>query len=212
MNHPPAHHPHDRKSFFDAIAERWDDLHPHAPQRGAVTRGLDLVEPLANAAIIDVGCGTGIVTNTVLPRIANGTVLALDLSPSMIAKARESLCDPRVELRVGDALDAAIASASVDVVLCYNTVPHFSSANAAVQEMARWLRPGGRLLIWHDAGRSQIHHMHHHVGGPVAHDMLPPADQLASLMAGAGLTLLCQDDLPDRYTVLGALPAIHAEV
>lgn len=197
--------PDARRKFFDDLAARWDDIHPYPEQLPAVRRGLEACGALDNATVVDVGCGTGIVTRELLSRVGQGRVIALDLSSEMLARAARAAPDPRVEFIHGEVISCGIAAGSVDAVLCYNTFPHFQDRAAAVRELVRWLRPAGRVLIWHDAGRAAINAIHHQVGGAVAHDMLPPAREVAALLEHEGLSIVAEEDLSDRYMVFARL-------
>jgi SAM-dependent methyltransferase len=104
--------------------------------------------------VLDVACGTG---NAAIPAAEAGArVVGLDLTPELFARARERAGDAGVEIEwvEGDAEALPFADASFDVVLstfgCMFTPRH----QVAARELARVLRPGGRLGIaaWTPAG------------------------------------------------------------
>ena len=88
------------------------------------------------------------------------------------------------------------------MVLCFNTLPHFDEPAAVLREWARWLRPGGRALVWHDVGREQLAAIHASAGGAVAHDHLPPVAHLAALFVAAGFEALRAEEDEVSYTCL----------
>jgi ubiquinone/menaquinone biosynthesis C-methylase UbiE len=93
-----------------------------------------------------VGCGTGRAS-----RIGASTarsVVGIDLSPEMIAKARE-LADGNdsVRFEAGDAEDLPFGDGEFSAVLCSNSFHHYPEPRRAVDEMARVLAPGGRLVL-----------------------------------------------------------------
>ena len=108
--------------------------------------------PVAGADVLDLGCGIGRVAIP-LAREA-GSVVGLDLSAAMVAEARAragSLANARFAVG-GRNLDA-IADASLDLVLAIDSFPYVVRAGAAVldglvAEIARVLRPGGRLVVF----------------------------------------------------------------
>lgn len=111
----------------------------------AVNRGLDRVEPLAGATIVDVGCGTGVVLGPLLRRLDSaGRVLAIDFAAAMVDISRSRRPDPRVTWLCAEALDADVPAASIDVLLCFDTLPHFANLERALATFAYWLAPGGR--------------------------------------------------------------------
>ena len=75
---------------------------------------IDRLELTGTEAVLDAGCGSGRVTKLLVERVPEGRVVGVDASPSMIARARESLGD-QVELFVSDLLDLELTE-PVDVV------------------------------------------------------------------------------------------------
>ena len=78
----------------------------------------------------------------------------------------------------------------MDVVLCYNTWPHFDDPEGVIQEFARWLRPRGMALVWHDIGRERLAAIHAGAGGPIAADRLPPVGELGALFSKSDFGVL----------------------
>lgn len=193
-----------RKSFFETAAANWDNLHPAPAQLPAVRRGLELAGSWLDQTVLDVGCGTGILTGLLLEQLGTGQLIALDFAAPMIERARARHSDSRVTWLVRDLFDSGLATGSIDLILCYNTFPHFP-AQDAVSEFRRLLRPGGRLLIWHDAGADRIAAIHAMVGGAVAHDRLPDLQVLQSLVQQAGLEVRHATHGDDRYELLAIL-------
>jgi demethylmenaquinone methyltransferase/2-methoxy-6-polyprenyl-1,4-benzoquinol methylase len=192
----------DRAAFFGGVAGRWDQMHPAEAHRAAMTGGLDRVEPLAGATVVEVGCATGTLAAWVLDRLGDGRYVGVDFAPAMVERAAARLPDPRASWRACDVLATGLAGASADVVLCYNTFPHFPDKAGAVAEMARWLRPGGRLLIWHGQGRDAIEGTHRRVGGAIGGDALPPAEDVAVWCRAAGLDVRVSMEATDAWMVL----------
>jgi ubiquinone/menaquinone biosynthesis C-methylase UbiE len=104
------------------------------------------------AAVLDVGCGTGVVTRLAAQAVgADGHVTGIDLSEGMLRKARV-LADaerigPRVELVRGDAESLPLPSARFDAVLSLYALRHFPDPARATAEMLRVCKPGGRVII-----------------------------------------------------------------
>lgn len=102
--------------------------------------------------LLDIGCGTGtwiaMVAATSLP---SGRLVGLDFSSKMIAVAhgkRQAISEViRPEFVNGDSEHLPFADESFDVVTCSHSFHHYPHQDAAVREMRRVLRPGGRLMI-----------------------------------------------------------------
>ena len=126
---------------------------------GEITEALEhrlilrLAGKLEGQSVLDVGCGDG-----TLARIAarHGTILVVgcDPDPRMIARAAAPAArgEAGVGLAVARAQALPFADGSFDVVTCIAVLAFVPDTAAAIAEMARVLRPGGRLVIG-DLGR-----------------------------------------------------------
>ena len=103
---------------------------------------------------LDVGCGTGALSGTILELASPAEVVGVDASPAFIAYARAHVTDDRARFEVGDARALPVADATFDAVvsgLMLNFVPDPALAAA---EMTRATRPAGKLglYVWDYAG------------------------------------------------------------
>jgi ubiquinone/menaquinone biosynthesis C-methylase UbiE len=98
------------------------------------------------ADVLDVGCGTGTTLAAILAAHPGVRVCGIDLSPQMIAVARERLGDG-ADVRVADAEHLPLAAGSVDLVTCVDSLHHYPDPGAALREMHRVTRPGGGLVL-----------------------------------------------------------------
>lgn len=98
-----------------------------------------------DATVLDVGCGTGRVTEHVARLVPSGRVIAIDASADMVALARERLGE-RADVRRCDVLDLDL-DAEVDVVFSTATLHWVTDHDALWPVLARALKPGGRLEI-----------------------------------------------------------------
>jgi len=91
--------------------------------------------------VLEAGCGTGRVLSRL--RAAGLPAVGLDLSSGMLAHARSR------GLPVGRADLSALPvhDASLDLICCFKVLPHVPDLAAALQELARVLRPGGRMVL-----------------------------------------------------------------
>lgn len=100
--------------------------------------------------VIDVACGTGLVTLPVAARVGSeGRVLATDLSPRMVADLERSLAATgvaNVDVACGDAEQLEV-DRTFDVALCSLGLMYVPDPPAAIRELHRVLRPGGRTVV-----------------------------------------------------------------
>lgn len=99
--------------------------------------------------VLDVACGTGIVTRLASEQVGDsGSVTGLDVNPGMLAVAREvTPSGLTVEWIEAPAESIPLPDASFDVVLCQMGLQFMEDRAAALNEMYRVLAPGGRLLV-----------------------------------------------------------------
>ena len=102
-----------------------------------------LLEDVSPGRALDAACGTGRHAAFLAER--GHRVIGVDRSPAMLAHARARV--PEATLAVGSLLALPIPDASVDVAVCALALMHLPDLRPAVAELARVLRPGGRLVL-----------------------------------------------------------------
>ena len=114
---------------------------------------LELLDLPRAQAVLDLGCGTGVVTRAIAARDGfAGTVTGIDQSPDFIAAAErlaaaDGLAD-RVEFIVGDAHALDLPAASFDVAVAHTLVSHVRDPLAVLAEAARVIRPTGSVAFF----------------------------------------------------------------
>jgi SAM-dependent methyltransferase len=119
---------------------------------------LDWLAVAPAARWLDVGCGTGALTQTILATVAPTRVDAVDSSADYVAFARDRVRDPRVTFAVADAQRLPPQAQSVDVAVSGLVLNFIPQPHAAVAEMARVVRSGGVVAayVWDYAGGMQL--------------------------------------------------------
>ena len=143
-----------------ANAERARDLAARLERRAkaddeAAARDtyLSLLGIAAGERVLEVGCGSGAVTREIARRVGSrGSAVGLDPSSALLAVARELAREAglgdRVEFREGDALRLPFPDRSFDAVVCVTVLSHVPKGEAAIPELVRVVRPGGRLGVF----------------------------------------------------------------
>ena len=134
------------RQFFNAIAEDWDDLSRD------ILGSFDLPAQIAarmpeGGVAADLGCGTGHVLETMLPKAKE--LIGVDGSARMLELARRRLADKSkaVSLRIGDLEHLPLRDGEADFIAINMVLHHLSSPEAALQEVRRVLKPDGKLVV-----------------------------------------------------------------
>ncbi|MER7847692.1 class I SAM-dependent methyltransferase [Kitasatospora sp. NPDC096077] len=123
-------------------AQRYDSLPSSFIQvEEPVLHGL--LDGLPAGVALDAACGTGRQTAALLAR--GHRTIGVDQSPEMIARARERA--PQAEFRTGRLEALPLDDDSVDLAVCTMALTHQPEVDGTVAELARVVRPGGRVLI-----------------------------------------------------------------
>lgn len=110
------------------------------------------------SAWLDVGCGTGALSQTILQVAAPRWVVGVDPSEGYAAYAREQSLDDRASFAVGDAQALADEDAIYDAAVCGLVLNFVPQPARAVAEMVRVTRPGGIVAayVWDYAAQMQL--------------------------------------------------------
>jgi SAM-dependent methyltransferase len=191
---------HDRyltetRAFFACRAATWDakfgdDLPAYwaAVTEAGIRRG---------GVVIDIGCGTG----RALPPLREavgpaGTVIALDVTPEMLAAARPAARLAAASVVIADARVLPFADGSADAIFAAGLVNHLPDTEAGLRELARVTSPGGLLVLFHPSGRAALAARHGHALSP---DEPLSEGPLRRFTAASGWELTAYDDAPDRF-------------
>ena len=113
---------------------------------GTTRATMSRLEIAPTASVLDVGCGTGELLVRLAAKYPNARLSGLDPVPEMLAVGRTKLSE-NVDLRAGWANELPWPDGAFDVVVSCNMFHYITHPVAAVQEMERVLRPGGRFVI-----------------------------------------------------------------
>jgi ubiquinone/menaquinone biosynthesis C-methylase UbiE len=132
-----------QRTLFDGVARRYDDSRlgypSHLVEFVVTTAALG-----AGSTVLEVGCGTGQLTESLAG--FGFSLTAIDIGPSMIEAARRRLAGSAVSFQLASFEDFAAADASVDLIVS-GTAFHWIDPEAKFRKPARLLRPGGWLAL-----------------------------------------------------------------
>lgn len=133
------------QEFFSSAAGQWDRLRDEMFGPSFFFRAFPaLLDP--DWVVGDLGCGTGQIADALAPFVRR--VIAVDGSDAMLDGARRRLGGlSNVELRQGEIEALPLADASLDAATLVLVLHHLSDPVRALAEVARVIRPGGRLLV-----------------------------------------------------------------
>ena len=133
------------QAFFAGAAGEWDRLRE---ELYGTSFGRDAAMALLPSTwtVADLGCGTGLQAADLARFVAK--VIAVDNSDAMLAAARARTRDlPHVEVREGDLEALPIEDGTCDAAVCVLVLTYLPEPAAAVREMRRVLKPGGRAVV-----------------------------------------------------------------
>jgi ubiquinone/menaquinone biosynthesis C-methylase UbiE len=176
------------RATYDAVARAYADQFDGELGHKPLDRALlaPLCDMTGEGVLADVGCGPGHVTRFLADRHAD--VVGVDLSPEMVAVARER--HPDLRFMEASMLDLPVADQAWAGAACQYSIIHLTDAERSVAcgELARVIRAGGSLLVaFHvdtaELSVGQVHHVSHwfdHAVSVEAH-FLSPEDVTAEL-------------------------------
>ncbi len=186
------------QEFFTTRAADWDSRFPDdGPAYAAAVAELGL---RPGDRVLDAGCGTGRALPPLRDAVGpSGVVLGADLTPAMLHEAVRAGRDRDGALLLADVAALPLRSGSLDAVFGAGLVSHLPDPAANLGELARVVRPGGLLALFHPIGRARLAARH---GRALTPDDLRAEPHLRPLLAGSGWRLTSYVDEDDRFLAL----------
>lgn len=168
-------------------------------QRQAVLR---LLSPREGERILDIGAGPGFLAQELARSVGqDGTVEGIDVAEAMVTLARQRCAGyPNVNLQTGDATQLTFPDGAFDAAVSVQVFEYIAEVDAALRELARVLRPGGRAVVvatdwdsavWHAADRRLMLRVIEAFSAHCPHPHLPCT--LGPRLAAAGLDVAAQE-------------------
>jgi len=123
------------------------DYERHAILQATIAKNLaEMLTDMASPSILEVGCGTGLLTGKLLERYPDADILATDIAPEMVEKCQENFkaVGSRLQFSVMNG-ETPATSQTFDLIVTSMTVQWFSDPVVGLRALAGQLRPGGEL-------------------------------------------------------------------
>ncbi len=186
------------QEFFTARAADWDTRFPDdGPVYAAAVAELGLRE---GSRVLDAGCGTGRALTPLRAAVGpSGVVVGADLTPAMLQAAVRAGRDRAGRLLLADVAALPLRDESLDAVFAAGLVAHLPQPAENLRELARVVRPGGALALFHPIGRAALAARQ---GRQITPEDLRAEPNLRPLLAGSGWRMTSYVDEDTRFLAL----------
>ncbi|MEV6583495.1 methyltransferase domain-containing protein [Streptomyces sp. NPDC051582] len=186
------------QEFFGTRAADWDRKFP--ADGPAFTKAVAEFGLRPGDRVLDAGCGTGRALTALRAAVGPaGTVLGADLTPQMLAAARRAGRDAEGALLLADVARLPLRDGVLDAVFAAGLIAHLPDPEANLRELARVVRPGGRLALFHPIGRAALAARQ---GRELTPDDMRAEHNLGPLLAGSGWDMTSYADEDARFLAL----------
>ncbi|OKK17567.1 SAM-dependent methyltransferase [Streptomyces sp. CB00455] len=186
------------QEFFGTRAADWDRKFPEdGPAFADAVAACGL---RAGDRVLDAGCGTGRALVPLRTAVGpDGTVLGADLSPQMLSAARLAGRGGPGALLLADVARLPLRDAVLDAVFAAGLIAHLPDPGANLCELARVVRPGGLLALFHPIGRAALAARH---GRQLTSEDVRAEHNLRPLLARSGWRMTSYTDEDRRFLAL----------
>ncbi|MFD7098903.1 class I SAM-dependent methyltransferase [Streptomyces xanthophaeus] len=186
------------QEFFGARAADWDRKFPSDGPAFATAVAEFGLRP--GDRVLDAGCGTGRALTPLRAAVGpSGLVLGADLTPQMLTAAQQAGRTAEGALLLADVARLPLRDAALDAVFAAGLIAHLPDPGPNLRELARVVRPGGRLALFHPIGRAALAARH---GRELTPQDMRAEHNLGPLLAGSGWEMTSYADEDERFLVV----------
>ncbi len=134
------------KAYFDQVAHQWDKMRESFFPEAVRDKALSMAGVQVGQIAADIGAGSGFITEGLIREGLQ--VIAVDQSEAMLAEMKMKFAEiEAIDYRAGEAEQLPIPDETVDYAFANMYLHHVEVPSAAIKEMARILKPSGKLVI-----------------------------------------------------------------
>ncbi|MBF4693501.1 class I SAM-dependent DNA methyltransferase [Fusibacter ferrireducens] len=167
----------DPKTYFNATYQSWQKELTDE-KRKIISQTLTLLKVRTTDAVLDVGCGTGVLYDAMIER-GISQYLGLDISENMLSAFRTVF--PDAKTLCGNFDDNIHLNQSFDLCIIFNSIPHFENLEMVFKNAYNHLKPEGMFAIVHARTRQGLKEHHQKINYSISHDPIPSDDTLVQL-------------------------------
>lgn len=134
------------KDYFEKVANQWDQMRKSFFSDKVMEAALAIANVQPGRLAADIGAGTGFITEGLIQKGLK--VIAVDQSKAMLEEMKKKFAQfDTVEYRIGQSNSLPIRDETVDYIFANMYLHHVDSPQVAIKEMARTLKPGGKVVV-----------------------------------------------------------------
>ncbi|AAB90718.1 methyltransferase domain-containing protein [Archaeoglobus fulgidus] len=131
--------------FYRYFSKIYDYINPIFYSDKMRKTVVDMADIDAESLVLEVGCGTGFTTEEIVRRIGEERVVAVDITPEQMMKARAKMGG--VNYFLGDAENLPFKDNSFDAAISAGSIEYWPNPQRGIEEMARVTKSGGKVVI-----------------------------------------------------------------
>ncbi|MBQ0104499.1 MAG: class I SAM-dependent methyltransferase [Armatimonadetes bacterium] len=186
--------------IFDREAPNWDSKDTDSSEN--IKRVLSLSGIKENMKILDVGCGTGIMEQSLSETVGEGGFIkAIDISQGMLSVAESKHTQKNIIFEQANIETLTDSKETYDAIICNNVFPHFLNPDKVMENSARLLKKGGIFTVSHLKGREFVNNIHRDTDS-FREDRVPVPEKWISLFEKYGFTQKTALDEKNFYIIV----------
>lgn len=200
-----------KNTYFSSLAGNWDEQVGNTEERIKILHEILSTKTSIKKGdnVLDLGCGTGILIPIIHSLINDtGSITAVDSCAEMLQEAKKKHSHlPNVNFIYSLIEDLKEPENKFDVVTAFAVFPHINDKKSALKKIRAMLKNEGRLYIFHLSKTKKLNAFHANLDAPVKHDLMPNQDEMKSLFADTGFTMIKYTDI-DNLNFIEAKPCL----